>query len=240
MHSNKILYIGAGLHIKPVIHFPKTKEFVFVDTQPRNEFDSYLPKLTSKVYRPKFFSRLVKTCTQHGFNLESIFCIDSNYYKTIISWKKRLMYLFRKVPDFVNPTLLVFRNNKTEQIINYYISTNIKFNIRPMLRLDIESCDGLIVSGYYPEIELLRLIKCPMSFYGYTGTCYKLENANLVEQPCDNIIYFLQTHMMQKYFTDFYIVGKESGKIYGCDDFSNLQIITENHRLHVKPAFLYF
>ena len=34
-HPNKILYIGAGHNIEPVKHFSQTKEFIFVDSQPR-------------------------------------------------------------------------------------------------------------------------------------------------------------------------------------------------------------
>jgi len=39
-YANKILYIGAGLHMDPLHHFQYTKEFVFIDTLPRSEFDT--------------------------------------------------------------------------------------------------------------------------------------------------------------------------------------------------------
>ena len=34
----KILYIGAGKDINPIKYFPDTKQFVFIDSQPRNEY----------------------------------------------------------------------------------------------------------------------------------------------------------------------------------------------------------
>ena len=34
----KILYVGTGNHIEPVNHFSDTKEFIFIDSQPRNEY----------------------------------------------------------------------------------------------------------------------------------------------------------------------------------------------------------
>ena len=37
LRANKLLYIGSGLHIKPVTDFLKTKKFVFIDTLPRSE-----------------------------------------------------------------------------------------------------------------------------------------------------------------------------------------------------------
>lgn len=43
-HVNKILYVGADLHITPVTHFPQTKQFIFIDSQPRSEFESTHPK----------------------------------------------------------------------------------------------------------------------------------------------------------------------------------------------------
>ena len=49
-HPKKLLYIGAWDHISPVMHFPKTKEFIFIDTQPRSEFDNK----TTCVYRDRF------------------------------------------------------------------------------------------------------------------------------------------------------------------------------------------
>ena len=229
-HANKILYIGSGLHIEPVTHFKDTKKFVFVDTQPRNEFDSYLPKFSTFAYKTKFFAILLEKCKHYNFNLESVYCMDTKYYKKIMSWKQLFHYLFNKLPEFINPTLLVFVNHNTNQTIHYYVSTNIKFNMKPVLRIEIESCDGIIVSGYHPDIKLLRYIKQPMSFFGYTETCYTIYNVNLGEHQSDNIIYFLQTHIAQNYFNHFYMVVKESGTIVKCKDFSDFKLAIENNK----------
>ena len=37
---NKILYLGAWHHIQPVRDLPLVKEFIFIDTQPRSEWDN--------------------------------------------------------------------------------------------------------------------------------------------------------------------------------------------------------
>ena len=207
-HCNKILYIGTGCDIQPVTHFLQTKEFIFIDSQPRNEFDSFYPKFQTHFYRSHFYSHLLESCRKYGFILESTYEFDSDYHKTIMSWKQKITHCFKKLPDFINPTLLVFKNNITNQTINYYISTNIKFNMKPILQLDIEDCDGIIISGHHPDIELLQYIKHPIDFFGYTGTCYTIENNNLYNVEKQNIIYFLQTCTcnIKYYFKDFFSI----------------------------------
>ena len=231
-HFNKILYIGANCHIQPVNHFKYTKEFVFIDTQPRSEFDSFHPNFYKYFYRRNFYSNLIESCQQYGFDLESTYELDSNYYTQIISFKKLIKYLvkFKKLPEFINPTLLVFRNDTTGQVIHYYISTNIKFNMKPILQLDIENCDGIIIAGYHPDIELLHYIKQPITFIGYTGTCYTIENNKLYDSEKQNIIYFLQTAPCNTiyYFKEFFVIIKETGVIYKCADFNDFKLTIEN------------
>lgn len=233
-HFNKILYIGSGCDIQPVTHFLQTKDFVFIDSQPRNEFDSFYPKFQLDFYRSHFYSNLIKSCRKYGFILESTYDFDSNYHKTIMSWKQKIKHFLKKLPDFINPTLLVFKNNITNQNINYYISTNIKFNMNHSLQLDIEDCDGIIISGYHPDIQLLQYIKHPISFLGYTRTSYILEKSDY-DLDKQNIIYFLQTCPCNTkyYFKDFFVVSKKSGTIFECKDFNDFKLTIEKHNFNL-------
>jgi hypothetical protein len=231
-HANKLLYVGAGDHIEPVKHFILTKEFIFIDTLPRNEFDSYLPNLNMECYKEKFIYNLVTYCGDCGFMLESVSTIDKNYYKKIMSCKQRIYYLFHKFPKYINPTLLVFTNQKTGQKIKYYISTNIKYNMNKSLQKDIETSDGLIVSGFQPEIELLKYFKQPKSFFGYTESCYTVSNNKLdVIRDQLNIFHLFQNdiYRISKYFNDFFIVKKysENGNIISCIDFFDFKLTIE-------------
>lgn len=223
---NKLLYIGAGTHIEPVNHFKNTKEFVFIDTQPRSEYDSFYPKFEKLFYKHTFYSTLVETCWEKGFMLEHIDEMDEKYYKKIMSFKKRIQYFIKgkKIPALINPTLFVFRNTLTEQVIHYYISTNIQFNMNPILQEDIQSCDGIIVSGYHPTIELLQYIKRPIDFFGYSKTNYVIEKTDSNEDK-QNIIYFLQTSPCNSryYFKDFFVM-KENGKTISCTSFQNFVV----------------
>lgn len=221
-HANKILYVGAGLHIMPVTHFPQTKQFIFIDSQPRSEFDSTHPKFYTGFYRQHFINDLIASCQHYGFIFDSYTILDKNYYKKIISRKWYYSSWFYKIPPDINPTILVFINKKTKQTIRYYISTNIKFNMNKKLEDDISSCDGIIVSGYFPETILLQYFKNPKVFFGYTNTCYNISPS--FSSECDNtIIYFLHNCIcnLQYYFYEFYIVYDDSGIIIKCEDFKN-------------------
>jgi hypothetical protein len=231
-HANKILYVGAGCHIQPVNHFYDTKQFIFIDTQPRNEFDSYHPKYSEGLYRPNFLTNLLTVFENNGFLLESYKVVDSNYHKKIISKTWYYSSWFFKVPYDVNPTLLVFFNKTTLQQIKYYISTNIKFNMNTYLLNDIKTCDGLIVSGYFPEFELLQYLDIPMVFFGYTGTSYYMDPQSYE----NNLLYFLHNFICnrQYFFTEFYVVYNDSGVIIKCQNFKNFIEILEEYKNFIE------
>jgi hypothetical protein len=221
-YTKKLLYVGAGTHIEPVKHFPKTKLFIFIDTQPRSEFDTYNPKFCKEFYRPHFLYELETTCEIYGFKLESFSCIDKDYYKQIIPWRWYYSSWFFKIPNYVNPFLLVFKNYKTQQTLKYYISTNIKFNINPQIIKDIETSDGIMVSGYLPDIDILKYFGSSKIFFGYTKSCYDDTNkTEFNEKYNNNIIHFLHKFVCNShyYFYDFYLVKYYTGEIIHCNNF---------------------
>ena len=96
-HANKILYIGAGCHIEPVSHLTETKEFVFIDTQPRSEYETLDPSFDSQYYRYQFLINLEAECSNYGFELETSCEFDNNYFNQIISWKQYFFYCFHNI-----------------------------------------------------------------------------------------------------------------------------------------------
>ena len=227
-HANKILYIGTGEHIEPVKHFPLTKEFIFIDSQPRSEFDSYYPQFNKLLYKSHFVNDIIDTCKCLGFLLESFTILDKNYYKKIITNKMYYTSWFYKIPPDINPSLLTFTNAKTQQHIKYYISTNIKFNMNDELKNDIKSCDGIIVSGYFPEMEILENFGIPKVLFGYSNTCFKLDE---YKDNDNDILYFLHNFLcnIQYYFIEFYLIYYDSGVIIKCQDFQNLVEINQEY-----------
>jgi hypothetical protein len=149
-----MLYFGAGLHIEVVTHFSQIKEFVFIDVQPRSEFDP-LPG-----YKEKFYDNLIQTCSIYGFTLFATIVL--NKLKTVT-----------KLCPHINPTLLEFSNASTGQTLKYYISTNIEYDMCPILQRDIASADAMIFSGYFPSKKVLEFIDIhALTFYCYTWTGY--------------------------------------------------------------------
>lgn len=228
---NKILYVGAGCHIEPVRHFPNTKLFIFIDSQPRNEYDNIHPKYHKKFYKKGFCHKLEKECAKYGFTFDHFSRIDSKYSKKIISWKQ---YIFESIPRDINPTLLVFFNKRTKQTIRYYISTNIRRNLNIRLYTEIKYCDALIVSGYYPEVEILDIFDKPKVFIGYTNTFYNINpKIHIYNKHYDNnVIYYLQCNpnKVYEYFDKFYVINKETGYIKICDSYENfIQVSDDNY-----------
>ena len=215
---NKILYIGTGNHIEPVRDFPLVKEFIFIDTQPRSEFDNI--SFYQKFYRQNFYDNLVHKCNCFGFRLKSEEVLDSSYYKSTFTLWQRIYYsLWDVLPHHINPTLLTFFNERTSQTIKYYISTNIEYNMTISLQQDIEEADALIVSRYHPNIKLLEYFTKPKIFIGYSNTYY---DANADEDT--NIITVLHQKEKTEYFYNFLAVSCKTGQIKVCVDIFDLKI----------------
>ena len=229
--SNKILYIGAGLHLDVLKHFVSTKEFVFVDVLPRSEFDS-LDSFYEGFYRKNFYSGLIELAGEYGFELEKSEELNPDYFVNILDLTQRLKWL-NKVKEtfpFINPTLLIFFNQNTGQKFKYYISTNILYNMCWDLENDIRSSEGLIISGYHPDKILLKYISNPINLYCYDETCYKLDDIEI--DNFDNLIYWLfkNLDMVSKYFSNIYMVEKENGIITKYDNMIQLDInVKKNH-----------
>ncbi len=147
MSSNfkKILYLGAGEHIEVINYFPNCNEFILIDTKPRSEHDEKY-YFYEGFYRNHFLNIVIKKCKKYGFILNQTIELDSNYINTI----KTIELDLRNINDipYINPHLLIFINEFNQKVIKYYISTNIIFNMCPVLEKDIKTSDTLYVAGY--------------------------------------------------------------------------------------------
>ena len=213
---NKILYLGTWHHIQPVRDFPLVKEFIFIDTQPRSEWDNQ--SFHIGFYKNSFFDDLIHKCSCFGFKLKLTDVIDPNYYKSIFTIKQRFYYyLWNVLPHHINPTMLEFVNETTGQSIKYYISTNIQYTMTPNLQKDIEEADALLVSGYHPNIKLLEYFTKPKIFIGYSGTCYDADED-------DNIISLLNQTFQSDYFDNYLLVSEKTKQIKKCIDIFDIKL----------------
>jgi hypothetical protein len=225
----KLLYIGAWAHIDPVFHFKKTKQFVFIDTQPRSEFD-HPNVFETCFYRHTFYNRIINTWFQHGFQLVSTTVLDKDYYKKLTLHTE---YDDKHTDDTTyehsNPTLLHFENPITEQTINYYISTNIKYNMCPILEEDIKETDGLLLSGYFPNSMLVDYLpETNKTWYCYSETCYAYDP----EEKNDTILTSLYEKEKDKdKKITFVVMDKKTGKeLHTCDTMNDVEQYLENYK----------
>ena len=139
----KVLYFGAGYDILPLINFKDTKEFVFIDTQPRAQYD-YSSKFCYDYYNYNFYNELVAKYEAIGFKQASCFVLDNKYHKKLWNNTQKIYYSVFDIPKFINPHLCIFYNSITKQKIKYYLSCNVLFNlpgcfgIFPFLEISIQ------------------------------------------------------------------------------------------------------
>lgn len=231
----KLLYIGAGLDFKPSIHFNQVKEFVFIDTQPRSKFDGVIHNRSlffDGFYRHKFIDLLVKNAAKYGFELIERIELDLDYHKQILTQEQKDfwgMNFLEKFPD-TNPGMLIFTNNKTSQMVKYYISTNIKLNMCERLKIDIAETTGLIIAGYHPDKIILNYISSPIKLYCYTRTCYYLDDDEV--DDFDNLIYWMYNNVdkVKLFFNEIYVCDRNSGELTKCEDMYKVDKIANEIR----------
>lgn len=185
----KILYVGTSLNIQVVKDFEYVKEFVLIDNQPRSKSDRYY--FSDKDYNEDFLEELLKISSEYGFILNDIYMLDENYYKNILNLKKQIYYSFFKLPDNLNPELYIFENKDTNQVIKYYISTNILYNMNYTLLEDIRDCNTLIINDYIPDVKLFDYFNKMEIFIGYIKTCFSTSNICINNLPSKFKKYYL-------------------------------------------------
>jgi hypothetical protein len=212
----KVLYLGAGNDIEVVNYFPKCNEFILIDTQPRSEHDTK-DYFYEGFYRDTFFNRVIKKCEKYGFILNEIIELEPNYIKNIqtIETSSEYMNNISDIP-YINPHLLIFKNK--DRTIKYYISTNILFNITPILEDDIKTSDTLYVAGYHPDVELLKYINKKINFVGDDKTIYFLEPDEDEHTIISNNI------ELNDYFDNYYLVWRRKALFIVCDSLEDIDM----------------
>lgn len=181
-----LLYIGAWSDFSVVKFFPTTNKFIFVDTQPRNEFDDDYPVEESLFERPYFLQQIFQAAEIEGFEL--------------VSKKVLKVYSENKLK---NPTLYKFKskadansdadveNEAKYQEIDYYVSSNFRKDELTELNKEIKKCDGIIVSGYFPHSDLFKMFDNNINIYLMSGTYYSRSDFNETGEDENNIINYL-------------------------------------------------
>lgn len=232
----KLLYIGVGTHIEPVNQFNEVKEFVFIDTLPRSPHDGFgCPNGTlfyDGFYRSRFITQLLEELNKYNFNLIENISLDLEYHNKILTTEQKNFWrnnFLQKFP-YINPHLLLFKNNITNQILKYYISTNILTNMCDRLSQDIFESSGIIICGYHPDKIILDYISKPIKLYCYTGTCYYLGDDEV--DYFNNLIFWLFKNLdkVDLYFNNIYVCHKDNKNIIKCENLINMNYIVQKFK----------
>ena len=173
----KILYIGAGSHVEPLEHFNDTKEFVFIDSRPLNEYGySYYARY---FYRPLFLTELKFNLLKYNFKI----------YDEI-----KLTNLYTEInKEYLESTKLYFSDKKglnlrNERNLIYYVSTGFPktyFEIEKHLKEDLKDVDTVLVSGHNPHYIFIKDIKKPFYFIGYSSTVFPKDYESCIKDEED-------------------------------------------------------
>jgi hypothetical protein len=218
MFANKLLYIGAGLHINPVNLFANTKKFVFIDTLPRYEFSE-----------PRYdFSE-----PRYDFSEPNYKILENNFYNNLISKFSKYNFILEKEININNtdnefdPKLLIFKNNN--QTVNYYISTNFLIVNYKTLNQDITESDGLIISSHYPNKNLLNYFTFPKKLFCYSNNIYNYTRDHWLDDEYDfSIFSVLDYDQKHKYFNEFNLIINDN-KIIKFNSINELKIANKNN-----------
>ncbi len=230
-YINKILYINSGLHIEPTIHFPFTKEFIFVDKQPRCKNEKENLSFDINNYNNKFIDDLFNMCNENNFKLKNTVELDNKFKNKILSLNQKMKYLIYE-PKYLNPTLLIFKNELTGQTIKYYISTNIEYNMNLELSEEIEDSEGFIVSGNSPSTKILDHFFKSKIFLGYNNTNYIINSNDYYDEYKRNTITYLlytnKSNIINNYFYKYYLVIFRNGVKIECKNYDEFY---DNYKL---------
>jgi hypothetical protein len=203
---NKLLYIGTGLHLDPIKTFSTTKKFIFIDTQPRSEFDSR--RYYTTYYNNNFLKELI-----------------NNFKKLNFLKKEEITFGSSNINlPYINSTLIIFYNQTLDQVVNYYVSTNILYNMNLQLLHDIKTSDGLIVSSYYPHKYLLNYFDKKKKLYCYTSSIFNYKKDHWFDEEYEESIFELieNKNNSEKYFDEFNLIN-DNGIIERFDSIEKLK-----------------
>jgi hypothetical protein len=211
LFANKLLYIGSGLHIKPVTNFLQTKNFIFIDTLPRSEYSENINKIS---YNKYFYNNLIDKFKNYKFELTS---------------ETTLNNVIDNIEYKINPSLLIFNNIKTNQTVNYYISTNFLYSQNENLLKDIAESDGLIISSYYPSKHLLKYFTFPKKLFCYNNNLYNYTRDHWFDDEYDSSIFSILDNDKQNIYFNEYNLIMNDGDILKFNSIDELKIANKKN-----------
>ncbi len=128
---DKVVYVGAGTDIIPIIVLPEIKEFIYIDSQPRSEYGMYLYD-NADLYRDYFLPELKKILKNNNF-------IDSKITKNYLEYHNNnnqilKYYINTPFPEKVTDEIKKDIENCENLIFSGFCPDKIIFKLMPNLK----------------------------------------------------------------------------------------------------------
>ena len=194
MDFNKLLYIGVHDHIEITDYF-KCAEYIFIDLEPLVSWDIFDEKSkTTEFYRDDFIPRILNKFESKGYMLQNVINLTNNE---------------QELGKYIDPHLMIFKNRQLNQIIKYYISTNIRYELKNLdcLEKDIKESDALYVAGHHPNKILLDYFTDKKALISDSDSLYYVDNTGNTDNIID--IFGCNISDTEKYFNSFYNINRQ-------------------------------
>ena len=143
----KAIYVGAGSDILPLLCYPDVKEWIYIDSQPNNEFG---PEYVKEFSRPYFINDIINKFFMFEFEINKL-----------VNKK-----------DFIE-----FINFKTNQIIKYYFNIYLPDNIDKVKNVIQEWDTLIVAGHHPDSCIMdYKRRNYPSTFIGFTQTIYRNED----------------------------------------------------------------
>lgn len=239
---NKLLYIGSELDIDIILNiFVDANQFIIVDSLPRTKLKNLSEnellnekKFNANTFEKQYVNKLVKKIKNLGYMYIEPIELEPNYFTKILSPWQRIKWVgkIKQLFPYINPNQITFYKPFPLISINYYVSTNILYNLNDTLQENIKTCSGLIISEYLPSAKILDYFTNKINLY--FSSDIKL---NPTYDSLDNIIVWLFENLnsgnCQK-INKMYIFDKKTHHIVQFNDLFKLCELTNNTHILYK------
>ena len=178
----KAIYVGAGNDILPLLCYPDIKEWIYIDSQPNNEFG---PEYVEEFSRPYFINDVINKFFMFEFEIN-------------------------KLDD--NKEFIEFINFKTDQMIKYYFNTYLPNNIEKVKEEIQGWDTLIVAGHHPDSCIMdYKRRNYPSTFIGFTQTVYSncdYDNKNNIITQIFNGVYKFDNYLYNKSPDWWYLYSK--------------------------------
>lgn len=153
--SSVVVYIGAGLDVRPIKVLQNVKKFIYIDSLPSTQQPTLDKK--NQQYSKTF---IIDFCRKmEGLGLGFDWNLPPQITNTCFASK-------------ITSPLKISFENKMGICVDYYMNTPFSSNISEELRKELSHADTLVIAGFFPDECILEMMNTPVHIICWQGTYY--------------------------------------------------------------------